>query len=77
MSWLKDLGKAALGLIPAAVGFIGQKVGIKPTDVRIKHIGPAHDYDTFGACYRCNRFDLKRQLYTQPPCPRTYSRQET
>lgn len=68
---LQVLAKA-VNLIPTAVGMLGNLVGIKPTNVPIKHIGPAHQYDVYGYCLRCTRYDQKLQLYTQPPCPRIH-----
>lgn len=68
---LKDI----LKLIPFVGGLVSSVTGIKPTNVEIKHIGPAHDYDVFGYCVRCPRRDPQRLKYTDPPCPRTYKYQ--
>lgn len=67
--------KTIAGLIPAGLGMLGRMVGVSNTDVRVQHIGPAHQYNQFGACQRCNRFDKACQLYTQPPCPRIYDKE--
>lgn len=64
--------KDIIKMIPLVGPLLSGLTGIKPTDVKIQHIGPAHDYDVFGYCTRCPRRDPSKQRYTDPPCSRVY-----